>query len=696
MGIVERVDSSWANRSDMQPPGRGVISRYGGSALLVAALALYIVLVLVQIDRYPVYFFADEAISGVDAYSIAHTGADHTGKSFPLFFEGLGEYPLSLTVYLQVPLIAAFGKSVWAVRTATALLSLLGVLALYLTLRHVFDCRFAWFAPLLLALSPFWYLHSRTGFEYVPATAFFLLYLYFTARSLEGGLRFVVLAAVSAAASFYCYTPGRGWVVVATVLTTLALAPTHSALWRRWLLLVGLLAILLTPYVVLQITHPEIALRRLESAGYVNFAQLPVVEKVEHFGREYLRAVDPWFWFTWDGTPHEGPIQRHVIPELPLVPIWLAPFSLAGLVFCLSRLRRPETRIVFAFMLAVPVPASLLETNSHRCLPVGAFLVLFGGIGLDKVLSWLPARRLGRHGAVGALTAFLVAYAVWFSSYTRHESIRRYSDYGFFGLQMGAPQLFDWIGHNAERFTSVYLATNLFNTGDVFARFFLPQRALDKVVMSNLDEVCRGRLTWPEGAVFIFPEAFPVSTRSAGCPLDIRVLHTVNDPLGRPLMMAGTLTRERGFSGWAAENLAKVRSSVEETAMAYGDLVTVEHPRFDIGSLVDLFDDNPRTITRTQLVNPARYEIRFGTTRRLSRIGVVVANTTEADVTVTTAGPDGETFSKRQHYSRYRGDAETVLFPSALPTSASALTIEVKLTDQDEFGSVHLSGITWQ
>lgn len=671
-------------------------SRHGGSALLVAALALYCLLIFFQIDRYPAYFFTDEAIPGVDAYSIAHSGADHTGKRFPLFFEGLGEYPLSLTVYLQIPLIATCGKTVWAVRTTTALLSLLGVLAIYLTLKHAFHSKVAWLAPLLLVVSPFWYLHSRTGFEYVPAVAFFLLYLYFTIRSLEGGRRHVVLAAASAAASFYSYTPGRGWVLVATVLTTLFLAPTHRRLWRQWLLFVALLALLLAPYAALQITRPAEALRRLEAAGFADFRNLSPIGKFEHFGHEYLRALDPRFWFTWSGTSHDGPMQRHVIPKLPLVPIWFAPFSLLGLALCLLRIRRPESRTVLAFLLAVPVPASLLEINNHRCLPVGAFLVLLAGIGLGEVVSWVPVRRCGRRAVGAGLTGFLVGYAIWFGSHARNESIRHYSDYGFYGLQMGSPQLFSWIRQNSDRFPAFYAASDLFNKGDALASFFLPQTTLNKFEIADLDDICRGRLAWPEGAAFLFPVGFLANTRSAGCPLGARVLYTVADPLGRPVMIAGSLTKGPGFAAWVAEQEKTSRLPLTETTAAYGHIVTIEHPPLDMGSVDDLLDGKPSTVTRTHQVNPARYTITFRAARRLREVGVQLTNTTEADVTVTTSGPTGTLLWGRQHYSRYHGDAEALVFRRALAAPASAITIDVHLTDQGEFGFVHLSGITWR
>ena len=298
--------------------------------------------------------------------------------------------------------------------------------------------------------------------------------------------------------------------------------------------------------------------------------------------------------------------------------------------------------------------------------------------------------------AVTGLAALLAGYALWFDSYARNESILRYSDYGFYGLQMGSPQLFTWIKQNSDRFTSFCVGTNLFNMGDVFAWFFLPQRTLKEVRMVDLDDVCRGRLAWPQGVAFLFPAGFPAGARSAGCPLGARVLFTVADPLGHPVMMAGSLVKEPGFDAWVSEQDKRSRLPVTETAVAYGHVVTVEHPPFDIGSAADLFDGNSSTIARAQQVNPARYEIRFRGAQHLKKVGVEFANTTEADVTVTTNGPTGDLCWGRQHYSRSRGDAPALVFRMAAPTAVSAITIDVHLTDQGQFGFVHLSGLTWR
>jgi len=673
-----------------------VFSRHQGAVLFSCALALYAVLILRHLESYPVYFFADEAIHGVDAYSIAHTGADHFGRRWPLFFEGLGEYPLSLSVYLQVPLIAAMGKSVAVVRTTTALLSIVGVWALYLTLRLGFRNELAWLAPLLIVASPFWYLHSRTGFEYVPATTFFFLYLYFMLRSLDGGRSHVFLAAASAAAAFYSYTPGRGWVVVATALSILLLAPTHHRMWRRWLLLCALLALFLTPYAMVQINHPEVALRRLEAAGYVDFRNLPIVEKLGHFARQYLRALDPTFWFTWNGTIHDGPMQRHVIPKLPLVPIWLAPFSLLGAVLCLVRIRRPESRVLLAFLLAVPVPASLLEITSHRCLPVGGIFVVLAIIGLAEVVSIVPGGRHVRQATAAGLGLLLAGYALAFDGYARNESIRRYSDYGYYGLQMGSPQLFQWIGQNRDRFARFWVSTDLFNMGDVFARFFLPEKDFAQVKMVQPSDIFRGELTWREGTVFAVTSGFQDDVRSSGCPLELQALYTVTDPLGRPIILTCFLGKGAAFGSWIDDQAKRRLLPVKENVTANGDTVTVEHPRFDIGSVADLFDKRPNSITRTQQVNPAHYVIGFTKARTLREVDVTFANTTEADVTVSTVDPGGEISWGRKHYSRRHGDSPALLFTSGSPAKCMTLNIEVKLTYQDEFGSVHLSGIAWR
>ncbi|MGH7897677.1 MAG: hypothetical protein ACREQQ_06975, partial [Candidatus Binatia bacterium] len=58
----------------------------------VIALGLYVLLVFERLPAFPLYFFCDEAVEGVDAQAILETGADVFGERLPIFFRGLGDY----------------------------------------------------------------------------------------------------------------------------------------------------------------------------------------------------------------------------------------------------------------------------------------------------------------------------------------------------------------------------------------------------------------------------------------------------------------------------------------------------------------------------------------------------------------------------------------------------------------------------
>ena len=98
---------------------------------VAASLLVYAVLVFDHPSRFPLYFFCDEAVVGVDAKAILEHGRDRFGAHWPVFFQGLGDYALSLSVYWAMPFVHVLGLSENAVRIATGAASFIGVLSAY-------------------------------------------------------------------------------------------------------------------------------------------------------------------------------------------------------------------------------------------------------------------------------------------------------------------------------------------------------------------------------------------------------------------------------------------------------------------------------------------------------------------------------------------------------------------------------------
>ena len=148
--------------------------------LFVLATVVYDVTRFVGLAQFPIYFFTDEAIQTVQAARFIANGLrDSAGHFFPTYFENGAYYNLSVSVYAQVLPYLAFGKSIAVTRGVSAMISLFGAVVVSLTLKNIFHAKWWWLGTLLLAVTPAWFLHSRTAFEVVIMVALYAGFLYF-------------------------------------------------------------------------------------------------------------------------------------------------------------------------------------------------------------------------------------------------------------------------------------------------------------------------------------------------------------------------------------------------------------------------------------------------------------------------------------------------------------------------------------
>src|SRR5690606_16138888 len=64
--------------------------------LFAGGLALYLLTRLVALDKFPIYFFSDEAIQTLTASDLLHNGLHGpAGNLLPVFFQNGGQYNLS-------------------------------------------------------------------------------------------------------------------------------------------------------------------------------------------------------------------------------------------------------------------------------------------------------------------------------------------------------------------------------------------------------------------------------------------------------------------------------------------------------------------------------------------------------------------------------------------------------------------------
>jgi hypothetical protein len=170
-------------------------------------------------------------------------------------------------------------------------------------------------------------------------------------------------------------------------------------------------------------------------------------------------------------------------------------------------------------------------------MPEGLLILMLSVIGAGWIFEWLRRWKFFRHALQGAIAAGLVLSCAWFRHHIYTVVPFSYQDYGFYGLQMGAPQVFHWIQANADRYDAVFVAHDLFNAGDLFIPFYLRGETARKTKMFDMSQICRDPgLDIPEHSVFIAYATFKSGVDTSACPIQISPVSSIPDLKGRSLI----------------------------------------------------------------------------------------------------------------------------------------------------------------
>ena len=593
------------------------------SALFALALAIFLGTRLIGLERFPIYFFSDEAIQSVSAASFLHNGlSDGFGHHLPTFFQNAGIFSLDTSVYAQIVPYALFGYSEYATRGTSVLIAFFGMVAVGLTLRDVFKIRFWWVGVLLLSATPAWFLHSRTAFEAVLGTSFYCWFLYAYFRYRTGGApRFLYTAAVFAALTFYSYHAFELTIVVTAVLLVLSDARFHWLNRRTALRGLLLVMVLAGPYIRFRIQQPGDFSRQLHVFdSYWVDPQLSFGDKVARFWQRYWAGLDPRYWY---GRHNSRDLIRHVMNGWGnIVPATL-PFAAVGLAACLVRIRSAPHRALLLAAAVAPVGGALAEVNVLRALCFVVPVAVITAIGVSAVLTPL-LRRIHYAYVAGAIFGALAAL----NFALLHDALANgptwYENYGLYGLQYGGRQVSAAVKGYVDRHpdSTVVISPDWANGTDTIIHFFLPHER--RVTLDSLHSFLQQRRSLPDLLV-LTPEEYARAVRSPKLA-GIRIEQTLPYPDDRPgFYFVHMHYSARADAIFAREERVR-RQPVVESVPIDGERAKVLHSRFDIGRTQNMFDGDDFTLARTLEADPALVQISLARARALRRITVKAAS----------------------------------------------------------------------
>jgi 4-amino-4-deoxy-L-arabinose transferase-like glycosyltransferase len=662
-------------------------------------LLLYLVSRVWGIDRFPIFFYSDEAnnvLFGEEVFEQGFRGRDK--ELFPVYFEwDRNRWAPVLPVYIHATTSLIFGKSIFVARATAAIFSLIGVITISWLVKRFFAARFWWASALLMLSIPAWFLYTRTAFETVIATVFYactiLFYLLYRYKS----PKFLYSTLLAAAGAFYSYANLQ---IVSLLLLTLLIATDipyhlkHRHYWTRAFILILVLAI---PFIRYRIDHPTAIQDHLTAIQSYWTKPSPITEKLLLYGKNYIRGLSPTYWFAVDNGETNILPNQH-IPGMGNLSAVMLPLMVIGIAVSLRKLKSPAHRAVLLSALVVPAGAAMDSIEIPRVLAFVVPSTILATLGLEWISDKLRKIPYAAKSAIVVITLSLLGVVMFRDSLVNGPTW--YPDYGLNGMQYGVKQVFAeaiprLLQDNPE--AKIIMTTTWANRTHLYPQFFLSEDQQKRVIFGNVkDFMVEKRELDDKMIIGMTPPEF---TQARFSPVleDIDIVSLLYNPTTEPAFYFARISYIENVDEIFLVEQIERQKPVETTIEVGGQTFQVLHSRLNEGIAQNMFDGSFTSFVRGESANPFTLEIRFPETILLNGIKMTVG--TMGDFTVTARLISSDSEPEREYTQRYIGlqpdpTVELQFHEEKEPTSR--LIIEVRNNALGVVAQTHIREFMWQ
>lgn len=438
--------------------------------LLVLICLLFLFTRLYKISEIPPSAYWDEASIGYNAYSVLTTGKDEWGEFLPIHFRAFGEFKLPVYIYSVIPFVQIFGLNEFSVRIPAVLFSLGSIILIYLLAKKISSSEVVGlFSALLMTISPWFFIFSRTGFEVTAGIMFYLLGIYLFLHKLNGKLFF--LAVLSLTLSAYSY---NGFRIISPVTLLILLLIEREYIIKllqrsvSWVIL-SCIILFLVAWPIWRLYVYDAGGARLQTAGEVSTAMII---------RNYLAHFDPYFLFLQGDKNlrhQQSGFGQLFLPELPLM--------IMGLIYVFRNNSRYKMLLPILILLS-PIPAAITKESPHalRSLSMVPFLHIISAWGVFYLIHLIKKSRMIYIAISGVFLIFFVNFFYSFlSSYPQISA-----EY----WQLSYKKIFMDPKLQFEKQDKIYISDRL-GQPYIFALFYLkydPEKFRMEVVRNSIDK----------------------------------------------------------------------------------------------------------------------------------------------------------------------------------------------------------------
>lgn len=334
----------------------------------------------------------DEAMAAVDAKALSDYGTDRFGMSLPVHLTAWGYGQMSaLLSYLMAIFIKIFGFNVIVIRIPTLIISILGLIFLYLFTKDVFNKKVAMIVLILGAINPWHIMQSRWALEANLFPHFFMAGLYFLNHfKLTKKRQFLILSMLIFGLTMYCYGISIYVVPLFLLMAAIYLFKKKYVFIKDILLAVCCYLIIAWPYILtilinffklktitfFKFTIPYFpnSVRYKDILFFSDNILLQVCTNFKSLGRIIFQFND----FLWNNIPGFGTMYLFSIP-----------IFIGGILLILKNKKDRDKNNLYLLFLLIAIITGILtnNVNVNRINIIFYPLLIANGVGIYYLIS---------------------------------------------------------------------------------------------------------------------------------------------------------------------------------------------------------------------------------------------------------------------------------------------------------------------
>ncbi|MCH5212737.1 MAG: glycosyltransferase family 39 protein [Oscillospiraceae bacterium] len=399
---------------------------------LGAVLFLAFFIRVYKFGSVPGGFNQDGAMAAVDAKAIADYGTDRYGMWMPVHLTAWGYGQMSsLLSYLMVPFIKLFSLNPITARLPQLIVSMAGLVCLYLFIRDVFGKGAALVVLIFAVINPWHILQSRWALDCNLYPHFFIMGIYFLNKGLDRKL-FLVISMIMFGLCMYCYG-----ISIYTMPLFLLAACVYLLITKKLTIKDAILALVvyllvawpfITTMVINFLKHDTIKTPFFTIPYFPNSVRS---NDILFFSDDFLAQLKNNFKSLMNVTLlQKKDLPWNDVEGFGTIYLFSMPFTIVG-IFALIKDHRKSMGAVLALMFLLTGIWCGLTTNGvnvNRINIVYYPIIIMSGIGICYAIKWMAALKWGI--AAAYLLAFILFINTYFTSYSDMMDRQFFKNFG--------------------------------------------------------------------------------------------------------------------------------------------------------------------------------------------------------------------------------------------------------------------------